>query len=173
MQAFFLAESLYERSVGLFVLNAVLTIRVNAAQLKLVKVTMDAVAVEHLRDDLRNGHLLENTAIGAVVQVRQPGRQRHAVAGQAMTETAFDHAMNLPVNAVAGTVESEKGLFVQQLILVQVSPVADQLDLKGERLADELFAGEPEHLKVMLNVVDRKAETGTRVCINHPGFLFL
>jgi hypothetical protein len=81
--------------------------------------------------------------------------------------------MYLPVNAIASVIEGEEGQCVQQVVLIQVAPVADQFDLKGVWLADEFLAGEPEHLKVMLNVVDREAEAGVRVCINHPGFLFL
>ena len=173
LQAFFLAEALYEGSVGLPVLNAVLAIRVNAAQLKLVEITMYAVAFEHLRNDLRDGHLLKNAAIGAVIEVRQSRHQRHAVAGQAIAETAFAHTMNLPVNAIACVIEGEEGQFVQQVIRVQVAAVGDQFDLKGVRLADAFLAGELEHLQVVFKVVDREAETGALFCVEHPGFLFL
>ncbi|MNG20898.1 hypothetical protein D3C84_1052000 [compost metagenome] len=106
-----------------------------------MKITIDAVLFQHLRNDLRDGQLLKNTLIDAMNQISHPRNECHAVTSQTLTGIAFGNAMYLTVNAVASA-EGKKRLFMQQAFSINVRPLADQNHFEGIGCADRFLAFE-------------------------------
>jgi len=72
------------------------------------------------------------------------------VAGQAFAGFTHGDAVDLPMDAVAGLIEGQKGGLMQQAFQIQIGTFADQLQFELEGLADGLTATEFEHLLALL-----------------------
>jgi len=94
-----------------------------------------------LADDLGHGQVLEDALVGAVRQVRQLRAKGHVIAGQALAGFTLSDAVDLPVNAMAGLIEREKGGLVQQALQIQVRTFAGQFQFELEGLTDGFALG--------------------------------
>ncbi|MNK90679.1 hypothetical protein D3C87_1107430 [compost metagenome] len=167
VQAFLFAEALDEVQIRFPVLHAVFARRICRDQMKLVKLTVQAVILQYFRNDLRDGQLLENALVGSVRQIGQLRYQRQAVTSQAFAAIATGDAIDLAVNAIAMLVEGQESLFMQQVFQVQIGSFANQFDLEGVGFTDVLVACELKDLKVVFIVSDGEGETGIGARIEH------
>lgn len=170
VNAFFLTQALDEVQIG-FRLDAVFARRIVGAEMKLVQVTLNTVVRENPGNDLWHAHLLENSLVETVLQIRNAWNQCQAVASQAFAAITPGNAIDYAVDAMTFEVECQERLLVHEAFQTQVRSFADQLDLERVGLADGFVAGEGEDLQVVFNVGERKAEAGTGG--RHPLFLVL
>ena len=148
VDAFFFAQALDKRQVRLVVLHAIHAFGVGRAELEFIIAGQNAVLFQHLRDDLADCFLLENSLIDAVRQVRQMRAQRQVVAGQASAGFASGDAVHLPVNTGPRRRNAQERLRVQQFFKVKEGPFTDQLQIKNKRHVQGLAALEGQYLKV-------------------------
>ena len=168
VNAEFGTQTLNERQVAFGVLHAIFAVWVFTAQLELEGVGEDAMVLENLRDDHRHAHFLENPLIDAPAQVAQTGHQTDLIARQAIAAIALPHAKNLAVHTRAPAIETQKRHTVKKVFELAVRPFADQLQVKTVRLADSLFAGEFEHRKFIVKVIDGQREARLISRSGHP-----
>ncbi|MNJ45703.1 hypothetical protein D3C77_408110 [compost metagenome] len=119
---------------------------------------LDAVALQHLSDNLRHRQLLENPLIVAELQVMQGRDQGQLIAGQAcaglLHPNVFDAAMQpFPVQA-----EAQKRRLAEQALKIEVGVLADQFNVDRVQGADGFRAVKRQDLEVVTNRRDQKFE---------------
>lgn len=97
--------------------------------------------LQHLGDDLRHRHVLEDPLVGAQGQVTQLRHDAQFVAGQALARFALGDLVDQAVDAQAIWTKGEKGALMQQALQLKVWALADQFQLETIGLADGFVLG--------------------------------
>ena len=133
-------QAAHEVEVALAILHAVVPLRVLAEQLEVVH--CDRMVVEHLLDDLRHLHVLEDAAVGGARQEPQPRPDDRLVAeepaARAGQRKARDEAVHVPLGVVA-QLDLDRHRLAEDLVDLEVVARAEQrhrgLGQRAERLA--------------------------------------
>jgi len=155
-----LAQALNKVQIGFIVLGAVVTLGVGRAQFESVGVAQHPMFFENQGDDGRHREALIDPLIDAVAQVGQVRHQGQVVVRQALSVTDWNNVIDASMNAIALCIESQECLRIEEALQIHVRSLANKLHVEEVRLADRLFSGEGEHLKVMLETVDGQTEVG-------------
>lgn len=99
--AVFFAQTLNKMQVGLMVLHAITAGVRRLAQPELNVSMSDAVLLKELRNDLPDRQLLENTLVGAVLQIGQARHQRQRIGGAMCGRCPFGNIVHMAVNPCA------------------------------------------------------------------------
>src|SRR5690606_11757792 len=98
---------------------------------------------EHLLDDLRHAHVLEDAAVGGTAEQPQPGPQGDPISRELATVDALpasgDDAVEMPFTA-AMLLYGERQRLAEQLVEIEVGIVGHQLQLVLEQTAQFVAA---------------------------------
>ena len=141
VDALLLHEPADEVEIGFPVLDAVVPGAVSTTQ-RLFEIG-EPMVPEHLLDNIRDGHLLENPAVGGAGQKPQPGPHGHVVGVEIVNIALLTEAAHESVEIaclVLGQFELDGDVLPQQLAEVERGIVAEQIELELKQ-APERFGG--------------------------------
>src|SRR5476649_2784099 len=131
----FTAQPLDEIEVVFTVLSAVFTLW-TGADMKGIRVGLDAVPVEYLGDDLRHCQVLEDPLVVAELQIVQSRHQGQVITGQALARFTHEHIFDAPMYTLAIQAELEKRWLTEQTFKIEVRGLADEFNLDRVQAAD-------------------------------------
>jgi hypothetical protein len=112
-------------------------------------ITLNAMLLEHLRDDLWHRALLENPLIVAELQVMQCWHQRQVITGQAFAGLTGQDVFDTSVNALTIAAKLQKCGLAEQPFQIEIRVLADQFNVNAVEGADRFGAVEDQHFEVM------------------------
>jgi hypothetical protein len=145
VDSFLLHQPADEVEVGLPVLHAVGPLAVGGGELQLE--VGHRMIGEHLLDDVRDGHLLEDAAVGGAGQEPQPRPHHRRVARVAPVLRALREARHVTVEvaaAVVGQRQLHRDVLAEDVVDVDVLLRTQQI---------ELIFGQPSHLLARVHAV--------------------
>ncbi|MNT06455.1 hypothetical protein D3C72_1411210 [compost metagenome] len=148
--AFFAAQSLNQREVAFEILSAVFA-RWAGADMKGKGISLDAMFLEHLGNDLWHGQLLENSLVVAELQVVQRRHQGQLVTGQALTGVSDPHIFDPPMQAFAIQAKAQKRRLAEKAFKIKVGVLADQFNLDCVQAAEGFRAFKRQDLEIIAN----------------------
>ena len=102
------------------------------------------VVPEHLLDDVRNGHLLENPAVGRTGQEPQPGTHGHAVGVEIVNIALLAEAAHEPVEIarfILGQFEPNGDILTEKFFEGDIRVHAEQVEFKLKQASQFLRGG--------------------------------
>ncbi|VVO81760.1 hypothetical protein PS903_01802 [Pseudomonas fluorescens] len=118
----------------------------------------NAMAFEHLGDDLRDGQALENPLLVAELQIVQHRHQGQVIASQATTRLPHGHLFDTAMNAFAIEAELQERRLAEQAFQIEVGGFTDQLDVDRVQGADGFCAVKGQYLEIVANGGDFQFE---------------
>ncbi|MNF80433.1 hypothetical protein D3C84_626780 [compost metagenome] len=136
--------------VAFKILSAVFTFRAGA-DMKDKSIGLNAMALEHLGNDLRHRQLLENPLVVAELQVVQCGHQGQLIAGQASAGFADQNIFDMPVNPFTLQAKAQERRLTEQAFQIEIRVLADQLDADRIQATNGFSTAESQHFEVVAN----------------------
>ncbi|MNL16192.1 hypothetical protein D3C87_1372210 [compost metagenome] len=164
------AQALDELEVAFPVLRAVLALG-TGADMEGKRIGLNAVALEHLSDDLRHGQVLENPLVVAELQVVQRRNQGQVITGQALAGLPHQYVFDTAMKAFAIKTELEKRGLAEQALQIEIRVFADQFHVDRIQGADGLDTVKGEDVEIVTNRGDVQRKMRRIGRLEHTLFL--
>ena len=142
VDALLLHEPAGEVEIGFAVLDAVGPLAISAAE-RFFEIR-EAEVPKHLLDDIRNGHILKDPAVGRPGQEPQPGMHSGCVEAEIAQGARQAEPAHEPVEItgfVLGQLEANGDILPQKILELDVRIFAEQVEVKLKQAAQRLRGG--------------------------------
>ena len=142
VDALLLHEPADEVEIRFTVLDAVSPFTVGAAE-RFLKIR-ETLVPEHLLDDIRDGHLLKDAAVGRAGQKPQPGMHGGGVDAEVAQGARQAEPTDKPVEVpdfVLGQLEANGDILPQEVLELDIRILAEQFEIKLKQAAQRLRGG--------------------------------